>query len=154
MSPPGFPGPARTSTCGAPGSPFQRSSTWNVAQRSSFVSCVTVPTNTRSARSRSPAMVGAAAHEAAAGIAVTARTEPVRGSASTASARSLLTMVSSTFVTRVWFPIDGAGADFGLTFGSPWGEHAELVAVRVGQHHPGNVALADVDHAGAERDQA
>src|SRR3954468_8747624 len=154
MSPPGFPGPARTSTCGAPGSPFQRSSTWNVAHRWSFVSCVTVPTNTRSARAKSPAMEGAPAQEADAGIAVTARTEPVRATASTASARSLLTMVSSTFVARAWFPVEPQAATTDAPSGSPGGERAELVAVRVGEHRPGNVSLADVEPSGAERDQA
>src|SRR5215472_15281908 len=32
----------------------------------------------------------------------------------------------------------------------PWGQDAKLVALGVGEHHPGHVALADVDAAGAE----
>src|SRR4029450_13302585 len=35
-----------------------------------------------------------------------------------------------------------------------WREHAELVAFRVGQHHPGDVTLAEVGRGGTKRPQA
>src|SRR5689334_8462106 len=39
------------------------------------------------------------------------------------------------------------------TLGPPRAEHAELVALRVGEQHPRHVTLADVDRAGAHPDQ-
>src|ERR671920_2145327 len=37
---------------------------------------------------------------------------------------------------------------------SAWGQHAELVALGVGQHRPGDLPLADVGRGSAERPEA